>query len=216
MNDLFGRRLAWADGLLARVENGLNFFAGALIFGLMLLGVAQIILRTAFRAPIFGYIDIVEVSMVGFAVLAISFVQRVGGHVRMELLVSRLKGRLHWLAEAVGTGLGIFIVAVLIPYSYRHFERALNFGDSTIDIEIPTWPAKLIVPVALGILLLRLCIQMLGYWRLIVHPERPPVAVPVFKDVEQLAEEEILHAEEDIVHEPPGGRRGAGDGGGAR
>ncbi|MDH3968481.1 MAG: TRAP transporter small permease, partial [Rhodospirillales bacterium] len=95
MNDLFGRRLARADGLLARVENGLNLFAGVLIFGLMLLGVAQIVLRTAFRAPIFGYIDIVEVSMVGFAVLAISFVQRVGGHVRMELLVSRLTGRLH-------------------------------------------------------------------------------------------------------------------------
>jgi len=201
MNDLFGRRLARADGLLAAVENGLNLFAGVLIFGLMLLGVAQIVLRTAFRAPIFGYIDIVEVSMVGFAVLAISFVQRVGGHVRMELLVSRLTGRLHWLAEAVGTGLGIFIVAVLIPYSYRHFERALYFGDSTIDIEIPTWPAKLVVPFALSVLLLRLCVQMLGYWRLIAHPDRPPVAVPVFKDVVQLAEEEILHAEEDIVQE---------------
>jgi TRAP-type C4-dicarboxylate transport system permease small subunit len=201
MNDLFGRRLARADRLLAVLENGLNLFAGLLVFGLMFLGVAQIILRTVFRAPIFGYIDMVEVSMVGFAVLSISFVQRVGGHVRMELLVSRLKGRLHWLAEAVGTGLGIFIVAVLIPYSYRHFERALNFGDSTIDIEIPTWPAKLIVPVALTILLVRLCVQMAGYWRLIVHPEREPVAVPVLKDVEQLAEDEILHAGEDIVHE---------------
>ncbi len=201
MNDLFGRRLARADGLLAAVENGFNLCAGVLIFGLMFLGVTQIILRTAFRAPIFGYIDIVEVSMVGFAVLSISFVQRIGGHVRMELLVSHLTGRLHWLAEAVGTGLGIFIVAVLIPYSYRHFERALNFGDSTIDIEIPTWPAKLIVPIALSVLLVRLCVQMLGYWRLIAHPDRPPIAVPVFKDVEQLAEDEILHAEEDIVHE---------------
>jgi TRAP-type C4-dicarboxylate transport system permease small subunit len=201
MNDLFGRWLARADRLLAVLENGLNLSAGLLVFGLMFLGVTQIILRTVFRAPIFGYIDIVEVSMVGFAVLSISFVQRVGGHVRMELLVSRLKGRLHWLAEAIGTGLGIFIVAVLIPYSYRHFERALNFGDSTIDIEIPTWPAKLIVPVALTILLVRLCVQMAGYWRLFAHPEWEPIAVPVIKDVEQLAEDEILHAGEDIVHE---------------
>jgi TRAP-type C4-dicarboxylate transport system permease small subunit len=201
MNDLFGRRLAIVDHLLARVENALNLFGGLLVFGLMFLGVAQIILRTAFRAPIFGYIDMVEVSMVGFAVLSIAFVQRVGGHVRMEILVARLKGRAHWLAEAIGTLLGMFIVGVLIPYSYSHFLRALNFGDSTIDIEIPTWPAKLVIPVALSILMLRFAVQLAGYVRLVANPELEPVAVPVLKDVEQLAEDEILHAGEDIVHE---------------
>ena len=54
MNDLFGRRLARADRLLAVLENGLNLFAGLLVFGLMFLGVAQIILRTVFRAPCWG------------------------------------------------------------------------------------------------------------------------------------------------------------------
>ena len=37
--------------------------------------------------------------MVGFAVLAIAFVQRVGGHVRMELVVARFRGRALWIAE---------------------------------------------------------------------------------------------------------------------
>ena len=95
MHDLFGRVLASCDRALGIVENGLNLVAGALIFVLMLLGVAQIVMRTVFSAPIFGYIDIVEVAMVGFAVVSIAYVQRVGGHVRMELLISRLKGR--WL-----------------------------------------------------------------------------------------------------------------------
>lgn len=201
MSDAFGRGLARADSWLGRVENRLNLLAGLLIFALMLLGVAQIALRTVFRSPIFGYIDIVEVSMVGFAVLAIAFVQRVGGHVRMELVVARFRGRALWIAEAVGTGLAMFIVAVLIPYSYRHFERAFDFGDSTIDIEIVTWPAKLVVPVALAILLARLAIQMAGYLRLSVHPASEPVAVPLLKDVEQTAAEEISHAEEDIARE---------------
>ncbi len=196
MNDAFGRGLARADSWLGRVENRLNLLAGLLIFALMLLGVTQIVLRTVFRSPIFGYIDIVEVSMVGFAVLAIAFVQRVGGHVRMELLVARLKGRALWIAEAAGTGLAIFIVAVLIPYSWRHFERAFNFGDSTIDIEIVTWPAKLLVPVALAMLLARLVLQMAGYLRLAARPEAEPVAVPLLKDAEQAAAEEIGHARE--------------------
>lgn len=208
MRDSFGRRLAVADQWVGWLESQLNLVAGLLIFALMLLGVTQIVLRTVFRAPIFGYIDIVEVSMVGFAVLAISFVQRLGGHVRMELLVGRLKGRTLWIAETVGTALAIFIVAVLIPYSYRHFERALNFGDSTIDIEIVTWPAKLVVPVALTILLGRLLLQLAGYVRLVVHPDREPVAVPLLKEVEETAAENISQTRDAVPDDP----RGAGHG----
>ena len=208
MRDSFGRGLAVADQWVGWLESRLNLVAGLLIFALMLLGVTQIVLRTVFRAPIFGYIDIVEVSMVGFAVLAISFVQRLGGHVRMELLVGRLKGRTLWIAETVGTALAIFIVAVLIPYSYRHFERALNFGDSTIDIEIVTWPAKLVVPVALTILLGRLLLQLAGYVRLVVHPDREPVAVPLLKEVEETAAENISQTRDAV----PDDSRGAGHG----
>ena len=158
----------------------------------MFLGVVQIVLRTVFRAPIFGYIDIVEIAMVGFAVLAISYVQRVGGHVRMELLVAKLNGRAHWLAETIGSLLGIFIVAVLIPYSYDHFQRAFDFGDSH-----HRYPARHLAgqagraggavdPAAAA-----------------VHPARAAMSAcrstrrwsrspwPLLKDVEEIAEEEI-------------------------
>ena len=192
MSDPFGRLLDRGDRLLGRVENGLNLLAGVLIFALMLLGVVQIVLRTVFNAPIFGYIDVVEVAMVGFAVLSIAFVQRVGGHVRMEMLVGRLAGRVKWLVEAVGTGLAAFIVAVLIPYSWAHFERAFDFGDSTIDIELVTWPAKLVVPVALSVLLLRLALQFGGYLRLAAAPELEPVAVPTIQGAAERAQQEIL------------------------
>ncbi len=197
MTDGYGRLLKKTDTLLGWLEIRLNLLAGLIVFGLMFLGVVQIVLRTVFRAPIFGYIDIVEVAMVGFAVLAISYVQRVGGHVRMELLVSRLRGRAYWIAEALSIGLGIFIVAVLVPYSYQHFKRAFDFGDSTIDIEIITWPAKLAVPMALSILLIRLIIQFGGYVRLSLNPALEPVAVPLLKDVEEVAEEEIRQAAKD-------------------
>ena len=195
--DAFGRGLHWVDLGLGRLENGLNLCAGTLIFVLMLFGVAQIVLRTIFQAPIFGYIDIVEVAMVGFAVLSIAFVQRIGGHVRMELLISRLRGRARWLLEAVGAALAGFVVAVLIPYSYDHFQRAFEFGDSTIDIELATWPAKLVVPVALAVLLLRLIVQLAGYCRLALHPALDPVAVPVAKDIAAQAEDEISRSEAD-------------------
>ena len=189
--DAFGHALNRADQLLGALENGLNLAAGGLVFALMLFGVAQIVARTLLNAPILGYIDVVEVAMVGFAVLSIAFVQRVGGHVRMELLVGRLTGRPLWLLEAAGTAAASFIVAVLIPHSYRHFARAFEYGDSTIDVELVTWPAKLVVPVALAVLLARLMLQLGGYLRLAWQPDLPPVAVPEGKDPAAQASETI-------------------------
>lgn len=191
MKDLLAGPLRTSDHLLGKVENGFNLVAGAFIFTLMLLGMVQIVLRTVFSTPLFGFIDLVELGMVGFAVLSIAFVQRLGGHVRMELLIQHFHGRALWLFELIGCSLAIFIVAVLIPYSFEHFSRAFEFGDSTIDLELATWPAKLVVPVALTLLLLRLCIQFLGYFRLFLSPGRTPIAIPEIKRPEEIAAEEI-------------------------
>lgn len=190
-DDAFGRMLYWADRALKPIEILFTFAGGLLVFALMFVGMAQIILRNIFKAPIFGYIDIVEFSMVGFAVLAISYVQREGIHVRMELVIGMLKGRLFWFMEMINTALALFIIVVLIPYTYAHFVRAFDFGDSTIDIELPTWPGKLAIPVALTILAVRLAIQLLGFARLFINPNETPVAVPLIRTVEESAEEEI-------------------------
>ncbi len=201
VDDALGKRLVSADRLLSPVEDALNMLSGLMIFGLMFLGMAQIVLRTLARmgfesfGPMFGYIDYVELGMIAFALFSISQVQRIGGHVRMEIVVGYLKGAALWAAEVVGVLVQIFIVAVLIPYSWSHFMRSWTFGDSTIDIELPVWPAKLVVPVMLSILMLRLIIQVVGYSRLMMNPSLQPVAVPVMKSVEQQAEEEIKGAQ---------------------
>ena len=178
--DRLGTVLRFLDALVAKIENASNLVAGILIFGLMLLGVVGIILQ-ALKLSTFGFHDVVEFSMVGFAVLSISYVQRVGAHVRMELILSKLQGRLLWFVEALSSGLAGAIVFILIPSSYQHFQRAFEYGDSTMNIEIATWPAKLVVPVALTILLVRISIQFLGYLRLFLNPHVQPLAIPIIQ-----------------------------------
>lgn len=191
MPDGFGRALNVADRLLAPFEWLMTFTGGFLIFALMFWGMVQIVLRTVFDSPIFGYIDWVVFFMIGFCLFGMSWMQRTGGHVRMELLLGKLSGRPYWMLELIGSLLAAFIVAVLIPYAYQHFERAFPDGDSTIDLELVTWPGKLAVPVALGILLLRILIQTFGYLRMLLRPDLVPVAVPHIKSVEEQANEEI-------------------------
>ena len=71
---------------------------------------------------------------------------------------------------------------ILAWYGYEHFLRAWNIGDSTIDIEIPLWPSKLLVPVAFAVLLVRLFIQVLGFLRLSRSPGRRTGRDPPHRD----------------------------------
>ena len=179
------------DRRLAAVETGFNLFASFAIFALMLLGVWQVLGRTLFNAPVRGYIDFVELSVSTFAFLGIAYCQRLGGHVRMEMILKPMRGRLLWGTEIFGTLVALAVVGVLIWYGWGHFLRAYQLGDSTIDAELPVWPSKLAVPVAFGLLWLRLLVQFAGFVRLAIDPQRRPVAVATVLSAEQLAEQEI-------------------------
>ena len=182
--------LAKLDRWLAKLEDGLTFVAALFILGLMLLGAANVIGRKL-GSPVWGYNDIVTLSMVSFAFLAVSGMQRVGGHIRMELLIRNFHGRILWISELLGTLLAIFVITILLYYSFDAFMRAFELGDSTMDREIPTWPSKVWVPIAFGVLIARLVLQTFGYMRLVVYPNAEPIAVPLMHEVKAIAEKEI-------------------------
>lgn len=186
--------LVLADKWLSKVEDAAAILAAICIFFLMLLGITQVLGRQLFNMPLPGYIDFVELSMVTFAFLAVAYCQRLGGHVRMDLFVRLAHGRARWLLEFVTTTAPIFLVLILIYFGWTHFLRAYEFGDSTIDMEIPTWPSKIVVPISFAILLLRLIVQAIGYGRLLIHPDSAPVAVPLILTEKDIAEKEIEDA----------------------
>lgn len=183
--------LSTVDRRLGHVETGFNLIAALSIFALMLLGVWQVVGRSVFNMPVRGYIDLVELSMATFAFLGIAYCQRLGGHVRMEMLLKPMRGRLLWSAEIFGTLVALVVIAVLVWYGWGHFLRAYQLGDTTIDVDLPVWPSKLAVPVAFALLWLRLLVQLLGYLRLAIDPRRSPVAVTTVLSVEQQAAHEI-------------------------
>ena len=63
-----GGALGAVDRAMYGLEKFTALVSGFGIFGLMLIGVAQIFGRKFFNAPIFGYIDIVEIIHVGAGV----------------------------------------------------------------------------------------------------------------------------------------------------
>ena len=186
-----GQLLAKADATLFKLESALNFCAGVMIFLVMVIGVVQIVGRSVFNWPIPAYVDLIEITMPIFAFLGIAYCQRLGGHVRMEIVLKQFKGRSLWIAESFAVVINMVIIGLLILYTYDHFLRAFLNGDSTIDGDYPVWPSKLLVPVAFSLMFIRLTINLLGYLRLVRWPDAVPVAIPHTETVEELADHEI-------------------------
>jgi TRAP-type mannitol/chloroaromatic compound transport system permease small subunit len=185
--------LRGADKALAYLEDGLNLIAALAVFFLMFVGVAQIVGRTIFDFVIYGYIDYMEQASSLFAFLGIAYAQRLGNHIGMDLTMNWRQAN-RWKIELFGVVLTIAIVTVLIFASFTNFLRAYQLGDSSMDIQLPTWPAKFMVPLALSVLWLRLLLQIGGYVRMIRHPGAVPVGVPKLITIESQVEDEIADA----------------------
>ena len=179
--------LSVLDRLFYRLETALTLLGGIVIFLLVLLATANVLGRWMLSLPISGYIDWVEQAMAFFAFLGIAYTQRDGGHIRMDMLVSNIHGRVLWFTELMSTLLMLAVTVVLIYGSYLHFLRAYQIGDSSLDINLPTWPAKLVVPIALTILAVRLLLQIWGYLRALISGGDTAVAVPLIEDAAAIA-----------------------------
>lgn len=195
-------RLSKLDQWVFRIESSLNLMAGIMIFALVCLAVVHVLSRKLINAPLPGFVDWVEQFMAVFAFLGIAYAHRLGGHIRMDMLIGKLRGRILWLAEFVSSIVILLLITALLYGTYFHFERSFDINaplwsrDSSIDIAIPLWPAKLIVTISFALLWIRLALQIWAYGRAFISGEDEPVAVPLIEDAAQMAahEAEVLGA----------------------
>ncbi len=207
--------LSRLDRALRPVERFMAFLSGLAAFSLMFLAAYSVTgrqLDRTFLAPVFdaigimdgpmpGYVDYIEALMPLIAIMGVSYVQREGGHIRMDILVGALKGRLLWFFEFVTVLLILVLMIALVWGAWSHFDRSFDCArplcsrDSSIDIGLPIWPSKLVVPVAFFVLCLRLVLQTVGYGRAFWLNLERPVAVPLVQSVAEQARAEAAQLE---------------------
>lgn len=181
------------------IEQAFGVVSGLAVLALMLLAVVSVGGRNLFNAPLPGYVDWIQMAMPLIAFLGISYAQRDGGHIRMDILIGQLKGRGLWIAEFITTLATLTLIGLLIWGSWAHFDRSFDWAapnwsrDSTIDIGLPLWPAKLLVPVAFSVMAVRLLLQLWGYTLAAISGSDRPIAVPLVKSAAELAAEEAEH-----------------------
>ena len=177
--------LSRIDVLLLKVERLCALISGLTIFSLMFLAVYSVSGRKFFNAPLAGYVDYIEAALPIIAIMGVSYVQRDGSHIRMDIFVSLLKGRTLWLFELISIFFILVLILCLTWGAWLHFDRSFDCSrpfcsrDSSIDIGLPIWPSKLVVPFAFTVLSFRLILQAIGYSKALYLDLEKPAAVPL-------------------------------------
>lgn len=192
------------DSTLSRIDRGLLRFeillalvSGLAVFSLMLLAVFSVGGRNFFNQPLPGYVDWIEQVMPLIAFMGVSYVMREGGHIRMDIVVGQLRGRALYIVEFITTLAVLALMVLLLWGSWAHFARSFDMSmpmwsrDSSMDIGLPIWPAKLMAPVAFGVLCLRLVLQLWGYGRAALTGRA--IAVPM---IASAAEQAAMEADQ--------------------
>lgn len=191
--------LSKLDRKLYRIEGWLALVSGLAVFSLMMLAVVSVAGRNGFNQPLPGYVDWIQQAMPLIAFMGISFTQRDGGHIRMDMVVGALKGRPLYLVEIITTLAVLFLMVLMVWGTYAHFARSFDFAaplwsrDSSMDIALPLWPAKLLAPIAFSVLCLRLVLQIAAYGRAFIRNDPSLIAVPLVANAATQAAMEAEH-----------------------
>jgi len=138
------------------VENGFNAFSGTVITVLMLLTAVDVVLRYVFNSPIPGAYALCEMMMIGVVYPAVAYVQQNKGHVRVDVLVDRLKRVPRLSFELATLYLALLAFGIICWQSGKLAWGAWVTGDFDMgEIHYPFWPAKAVMTLGLGLLCLR-------------------------------------------------------------
>ena len=138
------RPIVWFD----RLVRGLALLAGVVLVLLVLLTVADVVMRYAFNAPIFGAQDMSQLALIVVVFLSMAYCGRKGGHVAVDLFVQALGRRAAaWIDAAVSLA-GAGVLFTLAWRSVVSGGRASLFGSASNLLVIPFEPFYYVI--ALG------------------------------------------------------------------
>jgi TRAP-type mannitol/chloroaromatic compound transport system permease small subunit len=149
----------WLD----RVVHFFWYFAGTLITLMAFVTGYGVFTRYVLRNPDPYTYEIDSILMLACVVFAIAHTQKLGRHLRIDILDRSVPETLRtFLINVIGPAIGLIFCAALTWKSWQTAWSALQTGEVTRGTwVIPTYPIRMMVPLGFGLLCLVLLAQIL-------------------------------------------------------
>lgn len=136
--------------------------ASLIIASIMLLTAADVVKRYFTGSSIPGVTEFSEVFLVAAVFLGLAFAMRVGAHVGVDLVVTRLRPRASKAVQIVGMVIALVVFTWMTVETFGTAAHSIAINEFRYGlVKVPVWPAKLIIPIGLAALILE-CIVFLA------------------------------------------------------
>ena len=122
-----------------------------LLGGMVVLAVAQILMRNLFSFSLFWGDDLLQLALLWLVMIGAVAAARTGEHLRINILAQFIPRTARpWMYAALHAFTGI-VCAVLAWQSVLLVLDSIRYGD-TLFGELPSWVAQSVMPVGFGLL----------------------------------------------------------------
>lgn len=151
---ILGRLERWGE----RAETALLVF---LLGGMMLLAVAQIVLREIFNSGLIWADEMLKLAVLWLAMIAAVAAARDNRHIRVDVMSHILPQTFLRYTRAVVDLFAAVVCAVLAWHAWRYLQLEREFEDVVL-VGFPAWIAHVVVPAAFA----------LSAWRFVIGATR--------------------------------------------
>jgi C4-dicarboxylate transporter DctQ subunit len=132
-----------------------TFMIVALSF-MTVLTVLQVLLRYGFSTGFVWSLEATTYTFAWLVLIGMSYGVRTEAHIAVDLLTSRLSPSGARITAAIALVCGLAYCALMIYGSSQFVDRLMALGNNARDIPLPRWLLTGVMPIAFGLLALRL------------------------------------------------------------
>ena len=131
-----------------RTLNVMTFLAGMLLVFIMLSVFMEVILRSFFNRPQIWVTEVTECLLLYITFLGAAWLLREEGHVKVDVILNRLKPKAVALLGIISSLIGLFVSVALTIYglgvTWNYFQRGIYTPTA---LEIPVFAILAIIPI---------------------------------------------------------------------
>jgi len=128
----------------------------------MFLGVADIVGTQVLSIPVPGPRELTESTMVLIVFGALTYAQIRRAHIRVELVYIRMGPRTQAAMDVFTDLCALIFFSLMMWQAWNEALYSMDIGEATVGlIRFPLWPARIVLVVGCGLLVVRLILDLL-------------------------------------------------------
>ena len=147
--------------IMGKLSEILSIIGALAILIILVVTVADVVMNKIFNSPFPGATEIITsmmpISVFGF-LLSTQIKKR---HITIDAVTVRLTANWQTFVKSLGLGVGVYLFGLLTYLNIPMAIHSFKIGDHTGGtIAVPIYPAKIIIPVATGLVAIQLLIEL--------------------------------------------------------